>query len=157
MLPAAEGSSRTITSFFVVGGFKDWRVQYHVCLHFLCKVFLNRTSNRHYRYQHKITGKRTSKPLEEICGGILADEMGLGKTLMVLSAILKTLNQSHTFRESCAAAGNSQKRLSRATLVIAPSVCQCVPISNISNCNISFNIISEMSDDDCSASRWLDG
>ncbi|KAH0563182.1 hypothetical protein GP486_002249 [Trichoglossum hirsutum] len=97
-------------------------------------------------YQHKITRKRASKPLEETCGGILADEMGLGKTLIVLSTILATLNQSYTFSKSCAVTGSSRMQLSRATLVIAPSVCQCVSTSNISDCEVPFNIISEVSD-----------
>jgi SWI/SNF-related matrix-associated actin-dependent regulator of chromatin subfamily A3 len=66
-----------------------------------------------------------------MCGGILADEMGLGKTLMMLSTILATLSQSCAFCENCGAAGNLEKRLSRATLVIAPSACGYISFSDI--------------------------
>jgi SWI/SNF-related matrix-associated actin-dependent regulator of chromatin subfamily A3 len=85
--------------------------------------FFDRVGDSLYRYQHKITGKRTDEPLGEAFGGILADDMGLGKTLMILSTILATLTKSRRFYQSCGAAGTFKKRPSGATLVIVPSAC----------------------------------
>ncbi|OCL05743.1 hypothetical protein AOQ84DRAFT_412772 [Glonium stellatum] len=86
------------------------------------------------KYQHKITGKRKQKPLEDIYGSILADEMGLGKTLMMLATILATLGQSNVSRQNPCTHEDFHKRPSGATLVIAPSASNC-----------------------CSAFGWLDG
>lgn len=113
--------------------------------------------DRFYRYQHKITGKRMSKPPDELWGGILADEMGLGKSLMMLSTILATLTQSCAFCKSCGAAGNSEKWRSRATLVIVPSACQYILTFSIWICEFSCNITAYMTDEGCSGPRWLDG
>jgi len=68
---------------------------------------------------HTIVGTQQSRPDPETVGGILADEMGLGKTLIMLTAIIDSLNNSVEFsRENCGRARIKAK----GTLVIVPSV-----------------------------------
>lgn len=82
-------------------------------------------------YQHMITKERVSEPPTETIGGILADDMGLGKTLMVISTILRTLDDARFFSENRtlgSISGIDQdvscRVYSKATLVIVPSPCK---------------------------------
>jgi len=74
-------------------------------------------------------------------GGIIADEMGLGKSLTMLSAIVGSLENARHFAQS----GSRDMRLERqqkvaakATLVIAPSVCE-LDISAMRRCRQTNN------------------
>jgi SWI/SNF-related matrix-associated actin-dependent regulator of chromatin subfamily A3 len=90
------------------------------------------------RYVHKITKARSSDAPTELGGGILADEMGMGKSLSILSLVMKTLRDGHSWAAEevlPSPEDNIQpKRRVRGTLVIVWSArmsplllnCACV-------------------------------
>ncbi|OCL04222.1 hypothetical protein AOQ84DRAFT_346502 [Glonium stellatum] len=76
-------------------------------------------------YRHAVTNAKSRIQHPETGGGILADEMGMGKSLSILSLVTKTLEDAHNWAANRSASStdgiNSEKRLSRATLVVVSS------------------------------------
>ncbi|TVY27092.1 DNA repair protein RAD5A [Lachnellula hyalina] len=80
-------------------------------------------------YEHSITGLKTTECPTECIGGILADDMGLGKTLTVISTIIRTSERARSFATNQDGSAflvsekteNSQRAISRSTLVVVPS------------------------------------
>jgi len=74
-------------------------------------------------YRHVITGSKRTQPVPGPAGGILADDMGLGKSLTVLTSVLNTRASADKFaRYDKQTAVPQRKSLSRATLIVVPSV-----------------------------------
>ncbi|KAG8156420.1 hypothetical protein KVR01_013761 [Diaporthe batatas] len=73
-------------------------------------------------YEHTIIGARRPHR-SDTKGGILADEMGVGKTIVALATIAASLDRASDFATRGPEDGtfDSERRRSKATLVIAPS------------------------------------
>lgn len=76
-------------------------------------------------YQNVITNsKRRDEP--EMLGGLLADDMGLGKSLIIIAAILSTIQSAVTFTaKAFTFASQTVHEIvpSKATLILVPSAC----------------------------------
>ncbi|KAJ5998980.1 hypothetical protein N7451_006790 [Penicillium sp. IBT 35674x] len=85
----------------------------------LCKT--HKDQNGKFLYSHVITGQSIPQPFIGPFGGILADTMGLGKTITTLSTVVSTLGNAKEWAKKTIDHERSQKRQTKATLVIVPN------------------------------------
>lgn len=85
---------------------------------------------------HSITNQASPYDPEEKGGGVLADEMGMGKSLSMLSLVIRTLDYARRWtisemQRETEPAFESQRLISRATLIVMPSAREFLHLLNI--------------------------